>query len=146
VSSVEEEAIIVAFRRHTSSSSDDCSYASQATISHSTRSSSHRCFQRHDVSRSPEVEGDKPKRSKFRSYPIGYFHIDIAEVRTEQAEDVTDTSDLALAASDCDHATVSHKSRLLSDNGPSYIAAESAEYIEANKMSHVRGAPCHPQT
>ncbi|WP_247740551.1 MULTISPECIES: integrase core domain-containing protein, partial [unclassified Paracoccus (in: a-proteobacteria)] len=30
--------------------------------------------------------------------------------------------------------------------GPSYIAGELAEYIEANKMSHVRGAPCHPQT
>ncbi len=31
-----------------------------------------------------DVEGDKPKRSKFKSYPIGFFHIDIAEVRTEQ--------------------------------------------------------------
>jgi transposase InsO family protein len=35
---------------------------------------------------------------------------------------------------------------LLSDNGSSYIAGELADYIEANKMSHVRGAPCHPQT
>jgi putative transposase len=41
---------------------------------------------------------------------------------------------------------VLHKPRLLSDNGPSYIAGELAEYIEANKMSHVRGAPMHPQT
>ena len=32
------------------------------------------------------------------------------------------------------------------DNGPSYIAGELDEYIEANKMSHVRGAPMHPQT
>ncbi|WP_242496161.1 integrase core domain-containing protein, partial [Sphingobium cupriresistens] len=30
--------------------------------------------------------------------------------------------------------------------GPSYIAGELAEYIEAQKMSHVRGAPLHPQT
>ena len=63
-----------------------------------------------------------------------------------RAEDVTDTLDMALAASGCDHATVQHKPRLLSDNGPSYIAGELAEYIEANKMSHVRGAPMHPQT
>ena len=63
-----------------------------------------------------------------------------------RAEDVTDTLDLALAASGCDSATVLHKPRLLSDNGPSYIAGELAEYIEARKMSHVRGAPCHPQT
>src|SRR3546814_3039407 len=50
------------------------------------------------------------------------------------------------SASGCDSATVLHKPRLLSDNGPSYIAGELAEYIEARKMSHVRGAPMHPQT
>jgi transposase InsO family protein len=65
---------------------------------------------------------------------------------TMRAEDVTDTLDLALAASGCASAHVHHKPRLLSDNGPSYIAAELAEYIEANAMSHVRGAPFHPQT
>ena len=63
-----------------------------------------------------------------------------------RAEDVTDTLDLALAASGCASATVLHKPRLLSDNAPSYIAGELAEYIEANKMSHVRGAQMHPQT
>jgi transposase InsO family protein len=63
-----------------------------------------------------------------------------------RADDVTDTLDLALKASGCDSATVLHKPRLLSDNGPSYIASELAEYIEAQKMSHVRGAPMHPQT
>ena len=65
---------------------------------------------------------------------------------TMRAEDVTDTLDMALAASGCDHANVLHRPRLLSDNGPSYIAGELAEYIEANQMSHVRGAPFHPQT
>ncbi|QUT05103.1 IS3 family transposase [Sphingobium phenoxybenzoativorans] len=65
---------------------------------------------------------------------------------TMRAEDVTDTLDMALAASGCDHANVLHRPRLLSDNGPSYIASELAEYIDANKMSHVRGAPFHPQT
>jgi putative transposase len=65
---------------------------------------------------------------------------------TMKAEDVTDTLDMGLQASGCDHATVLHKPRLLSDNGPSYIAGELADYIEAQNMSHVRGAPCHPQT
>jgi transposase InsO family protein len=65
---------------------------------------------------------------------------------TMAARDFTDTLDMALAASGCDSATVLHKPRLLSDNGPSYIAGELAEYIEARKMSHVRGAPLHPQT
>ena len=56
-----------------------------------------------------------------------------------QAEDVTDTLDLALKASGCDSATVLHKPRLLSDNGPSYIAGELAEYIEAQRMSVSHG-------
>lgn len=30
----------------------------------------------------PEVEGDKKSKKKFKLYPIGYFHIDFAEVRT----------------------------------------------------------------
>ncbi len=53
---------------------------------------------------------------------------------------------MALAASGCDQAHAHHRPRLLSDNGPSYIAGELAEYIEAQRMSHVRGAPFHPQT
>lgn len=65
---------------------------------------------------------------------------------TMRAEDVTDTLELALSASGCDSARVLHKPKLLSDNGPSYIASELAEWIDANGMRHVRGAPLHPQT
>jgi transposase InsO family protein len=84
VLSVEEEAIVVAFRRHTLLPLDDCLYALQATIPHLTRSSLHRCLQRHGISRLPEVEGDKPGKRRFKTYPIGYFHIDIAEVQTAE--------------------------------------------------------------
>jgi transposase-like protein len=80
--SLEDEAIIVAFRQHTLLPLDDCLYALQATIPHLTRSSLHRCLQRHGISRLPDVEDGKGIRRKFKSYPIGYFHIDIAEVRT----------------------------------------------------------------
>ena len=65
---------------------------------------------------------------------------------TMKAEDVTDTLELALTASGCDGAKVLHKPKLLSDNGPSYIATELAEWIGTNGMTHVRGAPLHPQT
>ena len=82
----EEEAAVVTFRRHTLLPLDDCLYALQATISHLTRSSLHRCLQRHGISRLPEVEGDKPRRKAFKTYPIGFFHIDIAEVRTEEGK------------------------------------------------------------
>ena len=79
---VEDEAAIVAFRRHTMLPLDDCLYALQPTIPHLTRSSLHRCLQRHGISRLPEVQGDKPVKKRFKSYPIGYFQIDIAEVQT----------------------------------------------------------------
>jgi len=36
--------------------------------------------------RLPAVDGDKPARKKFKAYPIGYFHVDLAEVRTEQGK------------------------------------------------------------
>ena len=86
VLSVEEEAVIIAFRRYTLLPLDDCLYALQPTIPHLTRSSLHRCLQRHGIGRLPDVEKDKPARGKFKTYPIGYFHIDIAEVRTEQGK------------------------------------------------------------
>ena len=63
-----------------------------------------------------------------------------------RAEDVTDTIELALAASGCDQATVRHKPRLLSDNGSCYISGDLAEWLEGQRMDHVRGAPLHPQT
>ena len=86
VLTVEEEAVIVAFRRHTLLPLDDCLYALQPTIPHLTRSSLHRCLQRHGISRLPPVEGEASPKRKFKAYPIGYFHIDIAEVRTAQGK------------------------------------------------------------
>jgi len=86
VLSIEDEAIVVAFRRHTLLPLDDCLYALQSTIPHLTRSSLHRCLQRHAISRLPEVKGDKPDKKRFKAYPIGYFHIDIAEVRTAEGK------------------------------------------------------------
>ena len=62
------------------------------------------------------------------------------------SRDVTETLELALQASGCDQADVVRKPRLLSDNGSSYISGELADWMTDNEMSHVRGAPYHPQT
>jgi transposase InsO family protein len=62
------------------------------------------------------------------------------------ASDVTDTLELALAASGCTTARVRHRPRLLSDNGPGYIAGDLAEWLARQQIEHVRSAPCHPQT
>src|SRR4029077_6382433 len=86
VLSPEEEAIVVAFRKHTLLPLDDCLYALQATIPNLTRSSLHRCLKRHGISRLPEIAGDKVSKKPFKRYPIGYFHIDIAEVRTGEGK------------------------------------------------------------
>lgn len=82
----EEEAVCIALRKHTLLPLDDCLYALQTSIPHLTRSSLHRLFQRHEISRLPEVEEDKKLKKKFKAYSIGYFHIDIAEVRTEEGK------------------------------------------------------------
>lgn len=84
--SAEDEVIVVAFRRHTLLPLDDCLYALQPSIPHLTRSALHRCLQRHGISRLPEIEGDKPKRQRFKRYPIGFFHMDIAEVQTAEGK------------------------------------------------------------
>jgi hypothetical protein len=65
VLSAEEETLIVAFRRHTLLPLDDC------------------LFQRHGISCLPRAEGSRP-RQKFKAYPIGYLHLDLAEVSTEE--------------------------------------------------------------
>lgn len=84
VLSPEDEAVVVAFRRHTCCRSTIACMPLQATIPHLTRSSLHRCLQRHGISRLPDVESATPGKRKFKTYPLGYFQIDIAEVHTAQ--------------------------------------------------------------
>ena len=53
----------------------------------------------------------------IRARRLVALHHRLEAVHQHAAEDVTDTLNLALKASGCDHATVLHKPRLLSDNG-----------------------------
>ena len=74
-------AIAVAFRRHARLPPDDCLYARQATIPHLSRSALHRCFQRHGIRRLPlGGDGQSPPKKKFKDYPIGYLHVNFAEL------------------------------------------------------------------
>lgn len=76
----------MASRQHTLLPLDDCLYALQPTIPQLSRSALHRCYQRHGISRLPAVDGHAPIKKKFKKYPIGYFHLDMAEVRTEEGK------------------------------------------------------------
>lgn len=77
--------MIVAFRRHTLLSLDDCLCALQPSLPHLARSAPHRCLQRNGISRLREVEGDKPKWQRFKRYPIRFFHIDMPRFRRRRA-------------------------------------------------------------
>jgi transposase-like protein len=81
-----EEASIVAFRTMTQLPLDDVLYALQETIPHLSRSSLHRCFQRHGCSVLPKSTAKKEEKKAFKSYPIGYFHVDIAEVHSAEGK------------------------------------------------------------
>ena len=65
---------------------------------------------------------------------------------TMAASDVTETLEMALAVSGLDSVRVCHRLRLLSDNGPSYVAKDLAEWLQERGMTHTRGKPYHPMT
>lgn len=81
----EEEQIICEFRRISKFSLDDVFVSLKDKIPALTRSNLHRCLQRNGLSRLPveETGTDKPSKKKFKSYDIGYVHIDITEIRLE---------------------------------------------------------------
>ena len=85
VLSAQEEAIIVAFRLKTMLSLDDCLYALQDAIPHLSRSSLHRCFARHGISRLPSSDTKRLKK-RFKKYAIGYIHMDFCHVRTDEGK------------------------------------------------------------
>ncbi|MDB6097007.1 MAG: Integrase, catalytic core [Francisellaceae bacterium] len=83
VLSLEEETICLSFRKHTLLSLDDCLYALQSSIPKLTRSFLQPLFMRQCISHLPEVKNRKREKKQFKDYLIGYFHIDIAKVKTE---------------------------------------------------------------
>jgi len=65
---------------------------------------------------------------------------------TMTATDATETLDLARAATGVSRVRVTHRPRLLSDNGPAYLAAELKDYLAKHGMEHTRGRPYRPMT
>jgi transposase InsO family protein len=65
---------------------DDVLFALQPQIPHLTRSSLHRLLERHGISRLPKDDSTTSGKKRFKSYPIGFFHIDICEVRCEEGK------------------------------------------------------------
>jgi len=169
----EEEALVVAFRKHTLLPLDDCLYALQETIPHLTRATLHRCLQRHGISRLPET-GETPAKKRFKAYRIGYFHIDIAEVRTEEGKlylfvaidrtskfafaELPERATRPIAAAFLRHliAAVPYKIHtILTDNGIQFANRPSDKYAfkllfdrlcETHDIDHRLTKPNHPWT
>jgi hypothetical protein len=75
----------VAFRQHMLLPLDEYLYALQQTIPRLTRSALPHCFQRHGGSRLPiSQKGRSAPKKNVKDYPLGYLHVDFAEVRTQE--------------------------------------------------------------
>ncbi|MDG1725931.1 MAG: IS3 family transposase [Emcibacteraceae bacterium] len=62
------------------------------------------------------------------------------------SKDASDTLEIALKKTGFDNVKLKNRPRLLSDNGPSYISSELADWLDDHNMEHTRGRPYHPQT
>jgi hypothetical protein len=78
--------MIFAFRQQPLQPLGCCLYMQQPKMLHLTWLVLHRCRQQHGMSRLPDVEGDKPKRQKFKRYHIASLRIDVAEVQTAEGK------------------------------------------------------------
>lgn len=85
LTALEEEAI-VKLRVISKLALDDLFITLTDTIPNLTRSNLHRCLKRHGVSRLSKDETEQREKKQFKTYEIGYFHIDTAEVKTAEGK------------------------------------------------------------
>lgn len=80
---IRKQQIVCEFRRVTKLSVDDCYTSLRDKIKNLSRSNLYRCLKRNNLQIIPSEE-EVRVRKKFKAYPIGYFHIDITEIRLEK--------------------------------------------------------------
>jgi len=86
VLAVDEEALVVAFRQHLVLPLDDCLGALQPFVPHLTRSSLHRCLQRHGISSQPATLDDWSSRAANDSQASGHFRLQVTQMRLRQRQ------------------------------------------------------------
>lgn len=117
----EEEDTIIQFRERTLLPLDDCLYALQARIPHLSRSSLHRCLQRHGISRLAETAKAEDGVDALEAPPLGCLHVDRSEVRS--------TEGLHYLFNAIDQASKFVFVRMGSQGGPAEAAAFLAEMV-----------------
>lgn len=62
------------------------------------------------------------------------------------AESIADVVEQAVAFTGMRNVPVENKTRLLTDNGPGFIAKVLEDYLQMQSIRHIRCSPHHPQT
>lgn len=75
-----EQQIVCEVRRVTQFSLDDLFIALKDAIPALSRSNLHRCLVRHGLNVLPKEENKTKEKQKFKSYDVGYVHIDITQI------------------------------------------------------------------
>jgi len=81
-----EEAIVCGFRQKTLLPLDDCFLALKDQIPSLTRSNLYRCLKRNGLNQLPKEIPEIKGKGKFKSYPLGYIHIDICKVTSQEKQ------------------------------------------------------------
>ncbi len=85
--SEQEEKIICEFRRISKFSIDDVFICLKDKIPKLSRSSLYRCLKRNNLNKRPKEEVPKNRiKKKFKAYEIGFVHIDIAQLYTNEGK------------------------------------------------------------
>jgi len=86
VLSEKEQAIICEFKRATKFSLDEIFCALKDKIPALSRSNAYRCLKRNGLNINPPEFTEKRSTKDFKDYPIGFMHIDIAQLNTAEGK------------------------------------------------------------
>jgi transposase-like protein len=86
VLSEKEQSIVCEFKRVTKFSLDEIFCALQDKIPTLSRSNIYRCLKRNGLNKNPKEFNEKRTTKEFKNYPIGFMHIDIAQVHTKDGK------------------------------------------------------------
>ncbi len=167
-----EEKAVLAFHELTRLPLDDTLYVLQETIPLLSRSALYRCLRRNGCPMRSAEKG--PRHKAFKSYPIGFFHIDIAQVQTAEGKlylfvaiDRTSKFTVAKLYPQMTQATAGGFlqrvidtvpypiNKILTDNGSQFVRRASKEFsfktvferiCHDHNIEHRKTQVCHPWT
>ena len=150
-----QQHIICEFRRLTKLPLDDIYIALKDKIPELSRSNLHRCLKRNGLNVLPKEEETIREKKKFKDYPIGFIHIDITEIRTDEGKCylfvAIDRASKYVYTEIYEHQTVEIASvflknliahcpfkihKILTDNGSQFTYALLAEHLRPRDKIH----------